>query len=98
VLLWSNSRCHRRDDILAILLGDVNADRATVGAGLLGDFVFAIPTEPALPTRPRTTGSKSEAIDHVIVRGGTPVDATVLDVGGISDHNLVVARVKSGRA
>lgn len=78
---------------VAIVLGDFNADRAKVAAALGEELVFAAPTEPALPTRPRTGSSKSSSIDHVIVRGDTRVEAAVIDADGLSDHNMVVACV-----
>lgn len=83
-----------------VLLGDFNADRTTVGEALGSDFQFVLPSETALPTRPRTSNSaKSEAIDHVIVLRGECFTAEVIDAEGLSDHNLVAARVAlpSGR-
>lgn len=79
---------------VAAIAGDFNAERDVVAAELGADFAFAVPAEPALPTRPRAVPSgKSQTIDHVIVHGGRVVDGAVIDVGGVSDHNLVRARV-----
>lgn len=80
----------------AIVLGDFNAGLATV-AGVLGAEFTACDPGPSVPTRPRPDGAtKSTSIDHVFVRAATPVDANVIDVRGLSDHNLVVARVRVG--
>lgn len=79
----------------AIVLGDYNASVVVVAAGLGAAFV-AIEPEPGVPTRPRPDGAtKSSHIDHVFARGVARVHAAVLDVGGLSDHNLVRARVRS---
>lgn len=80
----------------SIVLGDFNADRPTIAAELGAEFVCAALAASALPTRPRTAGSKSQTIDHVFVGGGLAVDPVVTDVGGLSDHNLVTARVSRG--
>lgn len=89
----------------AIVLGDFNADRAVVGPALGDELVFARPDEPALPTRPRPGSSadasnaqenRGETIDHVLVRGGVPVESRVLDSAGLSDHNVVVASIRAG--
>ena len=78
----------------SIIAGDFNADRATVGAILGGELEIAIPTEPAIPTRPRATGqSRPQTIDHVIVRAERCGDCTVVDVDGLSDHTLVTVRI-----
>jgi endonuclease/exonuclease/phosphatase family metal-dependent hydrolase len=82
-----------------VIVGDFNADRETVAAALGTHHTFAIPTEPALPTRPRPAdkpSGKSQTIDHIIVRGGRAVDCAVVDIDGLSDHNLVVARITAG--
>lgn len=48
-----------------------------------------------MPTRPRPDGAtKSTTIDHVFVRRATLLETTVIDVRGLSDHNLVVARLR----
>ncbi len=78
-----------------IVCGDFNEDR-DVCASRLGDLVPAIPTPPALPTRPRQASApttKSETIDHVFVRGISAIAAEVLDCYGRSDHNPVAARI-----
>ncbi|MBK9035838.1 MAG: endonuclease/exonuclease/phosphatase family protein [Myxococcales bacterium] len=77
-----------------IIGGDFNADRAAVGAALGLAHAFALPAEPALPTRPRTDpAGKSTTIDHVIAVRARPLAAAVVDAGGLSDHNPVTARV-----
>jgi endonuclease/exonuclease/phosphatase family metal-dependent hydrolase len=81
----------------AVIGGDFNADRATVGAALGIEHAFALAAEPALPTRPRAdSGGKSTTIDHVIAVRARPLEAAVVDAGGLSDHNLVTARVALG--
>ncbi|WP_330230114.1 endonuclease/exonuclease/phosphatase family protein [Nocardia sp. NBC_00508] len=77
----------------AVLLGDFNTDRATVAAGLGNGFAVAECVAGALPTRPRASGAKSQFIDHVVVHGATVTAASVDDVGGVSDHNLIRAAV-----
>lgn len=79
----------------AIVLGDFNADRDTVAAGLGDDFDVAIAHADSLPTRPRIGSDKPSSIDHVAVRGGIVEAHAVLDAGGLSDHNPVVARVRT---
>ncbi|WP_433152639.1 endonuclease/exonuclease/phosphatase family protein [Actinomadura nitritigenes] len=77
----------------AVLLGDFNTDRATVASALgPGYDVVDLPPE-ALPTRPRTSSSEPQWIDHVVVRGGRNSSAAVEDVGGLSDHNLLRASI-----
>ncbi|MER6173631.1 endonuclease/exonuclease/phosphatase family protein [Streptosporangium sp. NPDC001681] len=76
-----------------VLLGDFNTDRATVVAGLGPTFTIADLPPDALPTRPRTSGTKPQRIDHVVVRGGEVSGAVVEDADGLSDHNLLHARV-----
>lgn len=78
----------------AIVLGDFNADRSTVAAGLGDGFDVALAGADARPTRPRTGSDKPSSIDHVVVRGGVIEAHAVLDAGGLSDHNPVVARVR----
>lgn len=70
----------------AVLLGDFNADRGTVASGLGDGFTVADLPPDALPTRP---GSIPPHIDHVVVRVAAIHSATVEDVDGLSDHNLV---------
>lgn len=78
---------------LAVICGDFNADRATCGAALGDDFTAAVPLD-GLHTRPRQKPSeKSEDIDHVFVRGGKALEASVLDGETRSDHNPVRVRV-----
>ncbi|WP_433711223.1 hypothetical protein ACQP2U_33910 [Nocardia sp. CA-084685] len=45
------------------------------------------------PTRPRASGTEPQFIDHVIVRGTTARDTTVVAVDGLSDHNFVRATI-----
>lgn len=73
------------------LLGDFNADRATVASGLGADFVIEDLSPGALPTRPRPPGSKPLYIDHVAARGAGISAVAVEDADGLSDHNLVRA-------
>lgn len=80
-------------DRRAVLLGDFNVDRGTVAAALGGDFEVAEFPADSIPTRPRTSGTKSQFIDHVAGRGVTVRDLVVEDVAGVSDHNLVRAVV-----
>ncbi|MET9289209.1 endonuclease/exonuclease/phosphatase family protein [Nocardia beijingensis] len=77
----------------AVLLGDFNTDRATVAAALGDDFVVAEHSADGPPTRPRSSGTKSQHIDHVVVHGASVTAASVHDIGGVSDHNLVHATV-----
>jgi endonuclease/exonuclease/phosphatase family metal-dependent hydrolase len=72
-----------------VLLGDFNSDRVAVAAGLGPGFTVADLPPDALPTRPRSSGIKSQDIDHVVVRGGGVSGAMVEDAGGLSDHNLL---------
>ncbi|MER7284010.1 endonuclease/exonuclease/phosphatase family protein [Dactylosporangium sp. NPDC000244] len=76
----------------AVLLGDFNADRETIAAGLGPGFTLAEFAPGAPPTRP---GARSPYIDHIAVREGVPGLATVEDAGGLSDHNLVVSLIGS---
>jgi endonuclease/exonuclease/phosphatase family metal-dependent hydrolase len=73
-----------------VLLGDFNADAATVAAGLGDAFTVAALPADAAPTRP---GTPPGWIDHVVARAATVTDAAVVDVAGRSDHNLVRATV-----
>lgn len=75
------------------LLGDFNADRATVASGLGADFVIEDLSPGALPTRPRPPGSKPLYIDHVAARGAGISAVAVEDADGLSDHNLVRADI-----
>ncbi len=79
----------------AIVLGDFNADHGTVAAGLGDGFDVAQAGADALPTRPRTGSDKPSSIDHVVVRRGIIEAHAVLDAAGLSDHNPVVARVRT---
>lgn len=79
---------------LAIVCGDLNADRATCAADLGDDFTACIPLD-GLHTRPRQTPTeKSQDIDHVFVRGGKAIEAAVLDGETRSDHNPVRVKLR----
>ncbi|MFD0361475.1 endonuclease/exonuclease/phosphatase family protein [Nocardia sp. GCM10030253] len=77
----------------AVLLGDFNIDRTAVEAGLGDGFVIADLAPDSLPTRPRTSGPKSQFIDHVVVHGAEVGDAGVDDAVELSDHNVVHATI-----
>lgn len=70
----------------AVVLGDFNADAATVLHDLGDGFDTA-----RLPSGQTTRGR--QVIDHVIVHGATATDARVLDADGLSDHSPVWARI-----
>ncbi|MBF6210495.1 endonuclease/exonuclease/phosphatase family protein [Nocardia puris] len=78
-----------------VLLGDFNTDRAGVADALGPEFTLAPIDETGLPTRPRTSGPKSQFIDHIAVRGAHVGAAVVEDVKGRSDHNLVRAVIET---
>ncbi|MFD7700681.1 endonuclease/exonuclease/phosphatase family protein [Streptomyces caelestis] len=77
----------------AVLLGDFNTDRHVVADALGEGYAVSGLRPGALPTRPRTTGSKSQYIDHVVVHGAALGSVSVEDARGLSDHNLVKATV-----
>lgn len=78
-----------------VLLGDFNTDREGVAARLGPKFTVAAFASDAVPTRPRTSGAKSRFIDHIVGRDVAISDASVENVDGLSDHNLVHATVDS---
>lgn len=79
---------------LVVICGDFNADRVTCAADLGEGFTAAVPLD-GLHTRPRQKPSeKSEDIDHVFVRGGKALEATVLDGETRSDHNPVRVKLR----
>ncbi|WP_433759394.1 endonuclease/exonuclease/phosphatase family protein [Nocardia sp. CA-135398] len=80
-------------DRATVLLGDFNIDRATVASTLGPDFTVADPPPDSAPTRPRTSGAKSQFIDHVIVHGTTVREVAVVLVDGLSDHNFIRATI-----
>ncbi|WP_062984476.1 endonuclease/exonuclease/phosphatase family protein [Nocardia anaemiae] len=80
-------------DRATVLLGDFNIDRATVASAFGPDFTVAELPSASAPTRPRTSGTKSQFIDHVIVRGSTVRDVAVVVVDGLSDHNFIRATI-----
>jgi endonuclease/exonuclease/phosphatase family metal-dependent hydrolase len=79
---------------LALVCGDFNADRPTCAIDLGDEFIAAVPLD-GLHTRPRQTPSeKSQDIDHVFVRGGKVLEASVLDGETRSDHNPVRVKLR----
>jgi len=79
---------------LAIVCGDFNADRATCAIDLGEGFTACVPLD-GLHTRPRQLPSeKSQDIDHVFVRGGKALEASVLDGETRSDHNPVRVKLR----
>ncbi|WP_194814744.1 endonuclease/exonuclease/phosphatase family protein [Nocardia sp. XZ_19_385] len=74
-----------------VLLGDFNVDRDTVESALGSGFTVAQLPPDSAPTRPRTASTKSQFIDHVVVRDATVTDAAVHPAPGLSDHNLLSA-------
>ncbi len=87
-------RLAHRPGARAALLGDFNADRDTIIAALVPDFVAAELPADSIPTRPRgEPNARSQDIDHVIGLGGTPRGARVIPALGLSDHNIVEAQV-----
>ena len=76
-----------------VILGDFNADGATVAAGLGAGFAVEEFPPGTLPTRPGEPGSKPLRIDHVAARGADISNAAVEEVDGLSDHNLVRANI-----
>lgn len=94
-VLASLARCH---DGPCIIVGDFNADRTRVLADLGADFATIDPPDGSLPTRPRLDAtSKPVAIDHVVVRNARGDHARVISADGLSDHNLVLARIDADR-
>ncbi|MFD9614910.1 endonuclease/exonuclease/phosphatase family protein [Streptomyces sp. NPDC059083] len=77
----------------AVLLGDFNVGRDDLAAAFGAGFTIAGFPPDSVPTRPRTAGSKSQFIDHVVTRGVPVRGVAVEDVAGASDHNLVRAIV-----
>ncbi|WP_405179860.1 endonuclease/exonuclease/phosphatase family protein [Nocardia sp. NBC_01377] len=74
-----------------VLLGDFNIDREAVAERLGPEFTVVPLPADGLPTRPRDSASKSQFIDHVVVRGAVASDAMVDSADGLSDHNPVRA-------
>jgi endonuclease/exonuclease/phosphatase family metal-dependent hydrolase len=75
-----------------VIVGDFNSEcdsvRSVLGEGFeLSDVIGQRPTRVATPDKAACS------IDHVVVLRGRIESATVLDAGGLSDHNPVVARV-----
>lgn len=80
-----------------VIVGDFNADAATVHAGLGEGFVLSDLTREA-PTRAATETSQARTIDHVAVLGGAIAAARVHDREGLSDHAPVGATVTFDRS
>ncbi|MGW4371077.1 endonuclease/exonuclease/phosphatase family protein [Nocardia takedensis] len=76
-----------------VLLGDFNIGRDSVAEHLGDTFTVAELLRDGLPTRLRSSGTKSQFIDHVVARGVAIVEAGVESAGGLSDHNPVRARL-----
>lgn len=79
-----------------VILGDFNADGATVAAGLGAGFAVEDFPPGTLPTRPGEPRAKPLRIDHVAARDAGISNATVEEVDGLSDHNLVRANITGG--
>lgn len=85
----------RQRDAVAIL-GDFNASRAAVTRTFGADFKAAELPEGSLSTHPRVKPSaKSRNIDHVVTLRGRAHEARVVSAEGLSDHNIVIARIAS---
>ncbi|WP_051407120.1 endonuclease/exonuclease/phosphatase family protein [Nocardia sp. CNY236] len=85
-------------DRAVVMLGDFNTEHASILTGLGNDFEAAGYAAGALPTRPPTSTARARYIDHIVTHGATVATASVDDVGGVSDHNLVHAAVIPGHA
>ncbi len=78
----------------AIVLGDFNARADVVRSALGGDVVIS-DLAGSRPTRvPTAEHPAGQTIDHVVVFGGAIASSTVLDGGGLSDHEPVLADVR----
>lgn len=77
----------------AVILGDFNTDGATVESALGTGFTVVDFPPDSMPTRADLSGSASQWIDHIVVRGATAEGAAVESTRGLSDHNLVRATV-----
>jgi hypothetical protein len=66
---------------------------AEQAATLLGSSFDLLTLPAGLVTRPRSSSSKSQVIDHIAVLGGKAAKGETADVAGASDHNLVRARI-----
>jgi endonuclease/exonuclease/phosphatase family metal-dependent hydrolase len=75
----------------AIVLGDFNAPADVVRAALGGPVLADVSGQG--PTRIATAEHPGKVIDHVAVFRGRPERASILDVGGLSDHRPVVVDV-----
>lgn len=79
----------------SLVMGDFN-ERRDVVHGALGASLSCTDLSGQLPTRFGQSGSDGQHIDHVLCRGGVIREATVLDIGALSDHRPVKARVDFG--
>lgn len=79
----------------AVVVGDFNAPADVVSGALGVDFVVS-DLRGQLPTRSASKSMTGKVIDHVAVLGAALVTATVTDVGGVSDHNAVLAEIDLG--
>lgn len=78
----------------AIVLGDFNARADVVRAALGGDVAIS-DLSGERPTRgPTDDHPAGQTIDHVVAFGGAIASASVLDGGGLSDHEPVLADVR----
>jgi endonuclease/exonuclease/phosphatase (EEP) superfamily protein YafD len=75
-----------------VLVGDFNADAATVRSAFPTPFQVADPTG-TLPTRVAGGGVPGQWIDHVVTRGARVEELEVVDGALRSDHNPVRALV-----
>jgi endonuclease/exonuclease/phosphatase family metal-dependent hydrolase len=73
-----------------VVLGDFNTARGVIASGLGDGFTVAGFRPGSTPTR---AGSARGFIDNVVTRGLTAGPAAVDDADGLSDHNIVHARV-----
>ncbi|MBH0776831.1 endonuclease/exonuclease/phosphatase family protein [Nocardia bovistercoris] len=76
-----------------VLLGDFNIGRDSVAEQLGPGFGVYELSQDGPPTRPRSSGTKSQFIDHVVVRDAVVREAVVDSADGLSDHNPVRARL-----
>lgn len=80
-----------KDAPRVVIAGDFNAPCELVSAHLGDGFVLSDVSEW---TRILTDGRGGKTIDHVAVRGVELISASVLDAGGVSDHQPVSAELE----
>ncbi|MGV3620416.1 MAG: endonuclease/exonuclease/phosphatase family protein [Archangium sp.] len=78
-----------------VVAGDFNELREVVHPALGNDLVCS-DLRGQLATRFGQSKNDGKVIDHVLVRGGVIVSATVLDTGHLSDHRPVKAVIDFG--